>query len=60
MSEDVDQSGLNKQTSDNARSEKIMPVAVAIAFFVLALAFWWLNGPAVFSDLVVSAWALCF
>lgn len=41
-------------------SERLVTILLVGGLFVLAGAFWAMNGVAVFAELVAGVWALCF
>lgn len=39
---------------------RLVPAVAIIMLLGIGAGFWWLNGPRVFAEMLVSAWALCF
>lgn len=49
-----------KLESPVPRGVRLAQGVVVAALLAIAVAFWWLNGPRVFAEMLASAWALCF
>ena len=46
--------------TEGPRGARLVPAVAIVALLGIGSAFWWLNGPRVFAEMLVSAWALCF
>jgi hypothetical protein len=46
--------------TEGPRGARLVPVVAIVTLLGIGAGFWWLNGPRVFAEMLVSAWALCF
>ncbi len=49
-----------KLDASSPRGVRLAQGLAVATLLAIAAAFWWLNGPRVFAEMLASAWALCF